>query len=203
MTATHSAHAGLDAVRGSRWCRICATVTPGRLESDDRDDVRRSGAAEMHALVRRELQAGRQACVIYPLVERESEKIDVKAATEMADTLAGRRPPGVWWDFTAPRRIEEPTRERTDVMKAFARPARCWRCSMSGDGRPKSRYRRAQCTIMVVSEHARNWRPSLSQLHQLRGRVGRSSWASALMMLVYQAPMSPDAKAADGDGRHQ
>ncbi|MFN7985001.1 MAG: hypothetical protein U0Q11_24420, partial [Vicinamibacterales bacterium] len=45
-------------------------------------------------------------------------------------------------------------------------------------------------TIMVV-EHAERF--GLSQLHQLRGRVGRSSWASTCV-LVYQAPMSPDAK---------
>ncbi len=54
-------------------------------------DARRD---EMHAVVRRELEAGRQAYVIYPLVE-ESEKIDLKAATEMADTLSQQVLPGV------------------------------------------------------------------------------------------------------------
>src|SRR6185295_13876505 len=42
---------------------------------------------EVYAFVRGQLDAGRQAYVIYPLVE-ESEKIDVKAATQMADHLA-------------------------------------------------------------------------------------------------------------------
>src|SRR6185436_2077695 len=41
---------------------------------------------EIYQLIRRELSAGRQAYVIYPLVE-ESEKLDLKSATEMADRL--------------------------------------------------------------------------------------------------------------------
>src|SRR5262249_15178647 len=59
---------------------------PGRLPvttlakpESRRDDV--------YAFVRRELDAGRQAYVVYPLVE-ESSKIDLKAATEMCDHLA-------------------------------------------------------------------------------------------------------------------
>jgi hypothetical protein len=41
---------------------------------------------EIYELIRQELDAGRQAYIIYPLVE-ESEKIDLKSATEMADHL--------------------------------------------------------------------------------------------------------------------
>src|SRR6185503_8935320 len=42
---------------------------------------------DIYAHVRKEIEQGRQAYVIYPLVE-ESAKIDLKAATEMADHLA-------------------------------------------------------------------------------------------------------------------
>src|SRR5205823_5799360 len=42
---------------------------------------------EIYEFVRSQLDAGRQAYVIYPLVE-ESDKVDVKAATEMADHLS-------------------------------------------------------------------------------------------------------------------
>src|SRR5256712_1139291 len=42
---------------------------------------------EVHDFLRGQLDAGRQAYVIYPLVE-ESAKVDLKAATEMADHLA-------------------------------------------------------------------------------------------------------------------
>ena len=45
-------------------------------------------------------------------------------------------------------------------------------------------------SIMVV-EHAERF--GLSQLHQLRGRVGRGSWASHCVLL-YQAPWTDDAR---------
>ena len=46
-----------------------------------------SRRSDVYELVRAQLEEGRQAYVVYPLIE-ESEKVDLKAATEMADTLA-------------------------------------------------------------------------------------------------------------------
>ena len=43
-------------------------------------------------------------------------------------------------------------------------------------------------TSLMVIEHAERF--GLSQLHQLRGRVGRSAVASACVLL-YTAPLSP------------
>jgi len=139
--------------------------------------------AEVHEVVRRELQAGRQAYIIYPLVE-ESEKIDVKAATEMADTLAQE----VFPEFTVGLlhgRMKADAKDR--VMKAFAAGSLHVLVSTTvvevGIDVPNA-------TVMVV-EHAERF--GLSQLHQLRGRVGRSSFPSTCL-LVYQSPMSQDAK---------
>ncbi|MEQ1912580.1 MAG: helicase-related protein, partial [Vicinamibacterales bacterium] len=155
---------------------------PGRLpiKTIMMSDARRE---EMHELVRRELQAGRQAYVIYPLVE-ESEKIDLKAATEMADTLAQQ----VFPEFTLGLlhgRMKADAKDR--VMKAFASGELQLLVSTTvvevGIDVPNA-------TMMVV-EHAERF--GLSQLHQLRGRVGRSALQSTCV-LVYQAPMSPDAK---------
>jgi ATP-dependent DNA helicase RecG len=138
---------------------------------------------EMHALVRRELEAGRQAYVIYPLVE-ESEKIDVKAATEMADTLAQQ----VFPDFRVGLlhgRMKADAKER--VMRAFAAGELHLLVSTTvievGIDVPNA-------TVMVI-EHAERF--GLSQLHQLRGRVGRGPEQS-YCVLVYQPPMSPEAK---------
>jgi ATP-dependent DNA helicase RecG len=155
---------------------------PGRLpvKTIMMSDARRD---EMHELVRRELQAGRQAYVIYPLVE-ESEKIDLKAATEMADTLAQQ----VFPEFAVGLlhgRMKADAKDR--VMKAFA----------SGDLHMLVSTTVVEVGIdvpnatMMVVEHAERF--GLSQLHQLRGRVGRSSVQSTCV-LVYQSPMSPDAK---------
>jgi ATP-dependent DNA helicase RecG len=41
---------------------------------------------EVYQIIREQLDAGRQAYIVYPLIE-ESEKIDLKSATEMADHL--------------------------------------------------------------------------------------------------------------------
>jgi ATP-dependent DNA helicase RecG len=155
---------------------------PGRLPITTMmmPDARRD---EMHAFVRRELEAGRQAYVIYPLVE-ESEKIDVKAATEMADTLANQ----VFTEFKVGLlhgRMKADAKDR--VMKAFAAGELHLLVSTTvvevGIDVPNA-------TIMVV-EHAERF--GLSQLHQLRGRVGRGVHQSHCV-LVYQTPMSPDAR---------
>jgi ATP-dependent DNA helicase RecG len=138
---------------------------------------------EMQALVRRELEAGRQGYVVYPLVE-ESEKVDVKAATEMADTLAQQ----VFPEFRVGLlhgRMRADAKEQ--VMRAFAAGELQLLVSTTvievGIDVPNA-------TVMVV-EHAERF--GLSQLHQLRGRVGRGAEPS-YCVLVYQPPMSPDAK---------
>jgi ATP-dependent DNA helicase RecG len=138
---------------------------------------------DVHALLRRELEAGRQAYVIYPLVA-ESEKVDVKAATEMADTLAQQ----VFPEFRVGLlhgRLKADAKER--VMRAFAAGEIQLLVSTTV---VEVGIDVANATMMVV-EHAERF--GLSQLHQLRGRVGRGAEQS-YCVLVYQPPMSPDAR---------
>jgi ATP-dependent DNA helicase RecG len=138
---------------------------------------------EIYELIRRELEAGRQAYIIYPLVE-ESEKIDLKSATEMADHLQAEV-------FPAHRvallhgRMKQEAKDR--VMQAFAAGRIEVLVSTTvvevGVDVPNA-------SIMVV-EHAERF--GLSQLHQLRGRVGRGQWES-FCILLYQAPWTDDAR---------
>jgi len=138
---------------------------------------------EIYQLIRRELEAGRQAYIIYPLVE-ESEKIDLKSATEMADHLQAEV-------FPAHRvallhgRMKQDAKEH--VMQAFAAGRIEVLVSTTvvevGVDVPNA-------SIMVV-EHAERF--GLSQLHQLRGRVGRGQWES-FCILLYQAPWTDDAR---------
>ena len=138
---------------------------------------------EIYELIRRELDAGRQAYIIYPLVE-ESEKVDLKSATEMADHLQAEV-------FPAHRvavlhgRMKQDAKDH--VMHAFAAGRIEVLVSTTvvevGVDVPNA-------SIMVV-EHAERF--GLSQLHQLRGRVGRGPWES-VCILLYQAPWSDDAR---------
>jgi len=137
----------------------------------------------IYDLVRQELDAGRQAYVIYPLVE-ESAKIDLKAATEMADHLAQEVFPQYRVGLLHGR-MKADGKDR--VMKAFAAGDLHILVSTTvvevGIDVPNA-------TVIIV-EHAERF--GLSQLHQLRGRVGRSTYQS-YCCLVYQSPLSEEAR---------
>jgi ATP-dependent DNA helicase RecG len=138
---------------------------------------------EIYDLIRRELDAGRQAYIIYPLVE-ESEKIDLKSATEMADHLQAEVFPAHRVALLHGRMKQD---AKDNVMHAFAAGRIDVLVSTTvvevGVDVPNA-------TIMVV-EHAERF--GLSQLHQLRGRVGRGTWDS-VCILLYQAPWTDDAR---------
>src|SRR5687767_7329916 len=71
---------------GDMEVSVVRGLPPGRqpIRTIVKADSRRD---EAYAMMREEIRRGRQVYVIYPLVE-DSEKIDLKAATAMADTLA-------------------------------------------------------------------------------------------------------------------
>ncbi len=138
---------------------------------------------EIYDLIRAELDAGRQAYIIYPLVE-ESEKLDLKSATEMADHLQAEVFPAHRVALLHGRMKQD---AKDHVMHAFAAGRIDVLVSTTvvevGVDVPNA-------SIMVV-EHAERF--GLSQLHQLRGRVGRGS-AQSLCILLYQAPWTDDAR---------
>jgi ATP-dependent DNA helicase RecG len=138
---------------------------------------------EVYAFVRGQLDAGRQAYVVYPLVE-ESAKIDVKAATEMADHLAQEVFPAYSVGLLHGR-MKADAKER--VMQAFASGTLQILVSTTvvevGLDVPNA-------SVMIV-EHAERF--GLSQLHQLRGRVGRDRHQS-FCFLLYQSPLSDEAR---------
>ncbi len=138
---------------------------------------------EIYQAIREQLDAGRQAYVIYPLVE-ESEKIDLKSATEMADHLQTDIFPG-YRVALLHGRMKQDAKDR--VMHAFASGQIHLLVSTTvvevGVDVPNA-------TVMVV-EHAERF--GLSQLHQLRGRIGRGAHESHCFLL-YQAPWTDDAR---------
>jgi ATP-dependent DNA helicase RecG len=127
-----------------------------------------------HELMEREAAAGRQCYVVYPLVE-ESEKSDLRDATRMAEefrtTVFPTRRVGLLHG-----RMKDA--EKDAVMSAFKRGEVDILVSTTvvevGVDVPNA-------TVMVV-EHAERF--GLSQLHQLRGRVGRGAKQSYCLLVA-------------------
>ena len=138
---------------------------------------------EIYQFVREQLDAGRQTYVIYPLVE-ESAKLDLRAATEMADHLATEVFPAYKVGLLHGR-MKSDAKDR--VMKAFLAGELQILVSTTvvevGVDVPNA-------SVMIV-EHAERF--GLSQLHQLRGRVGRDRHQS-FCFLLYQYPLTDEAR---------
>jgi ATP-dependent DNA helicase RecG len=133
--------------------------------------------------VRTELEAGRQAYVVYPLVE-ESEKTDLADATSGAEKLAKALAPHVVGLIHGRMKAEE----KQAVMGAFRRGELKVLVATTvievGVDVPNA-------TVMVV-EHAERF--GLSQLHQLRGRVGRGAEKSQCLLLAQLRQAGVDAR---------
>ena len=139
--------------------------------------------SDVVARLRAALAAGRRAYWICPLVE-ESEKLDVAAAEERFAALANALP-GIGVALAHGK------------MKAAERDA-----AMQGFRDGSSQLLVATTVVevgvdvpeasVIIIEHAERF--GLAQLHQLRGRVGRSDTASSCLLL-YQAPLSETATA--------
>jgi ATP-dependent DNA helicase RecG len=140
-----------------------------------------NGRDRVLAFVNRQLDEGRQAYIVYPVIA-ESEKTDLKAAVTMFETLSAGALSG--------RRLallhgRIPADERDAVMREFR------------DGAIQALVATtvievgidvANASVMVI-EHPERF--GLSQLHQLRGRVGRGAAESFCILLGDQ---SPDAR---------
>ncbi|MFP4058343.1 MAG: ATP-dependent DNA helicase RecG [Candidatus Brocadiia bacterium] len=147
---------------------------------------------EAMGLVRRELEAGRQAYVVYPLVE-ESDRSDLKAATAMADDLRRH----TFADYRVGLLHGQMSgQEKQRRMDAF-RTGRCQVLVCTtvvevGLDVPNA-------TAMVV-EHAERY--GLSQLHQMRGRIGRGEHPAHCLLMVDRPEASEKLAilAETGDG---
>jgi len=133
--------------------------------------------------LRAALAGGRRAYWICPLVE-ESEKLDVAAAEDRHAALA-QALPGI---DVALAHGKMKAAERDDAMQRFRSGAAPLLVATTvvevGVDVPEA--------SVIIIEHAERF--GLAQLHQLRGRVGRSDTASSCLLL-YQGPLSETATA--------
>jgi ATP-dependent DNA helicase RecG len=183
MTATPIPRTLALTAYGDLDTSIMREMPPGRypIKTIAKPEARRD---EIYEFVRRQLDDGRQAYVVYPLVE-ESAKVDLKAATEMADHLAQDVFPAYRIGLLHGR-MKQDAKDR--VMGTFARGELDVLVSTTvievGIDVPNA-------AVMIV-EHAERF--GLSQLHQLRGRVGRGPHKS-YCILLYQSPLNEQGRA--------
>jgi len=129
---------------------------------------------QIYAFLREQIAAGRQIYVVYPLIE-ESEAIDLRAATDMAAHL------------------------QRDVFPDLVVGLLHGRLSFDDKDAIMTRFKAGEIHVLVSTtvievgidvanasvmliEHAERF--GLSQLHQLRGRVGRGPWKSYCILLT-------------------
>jgi ATP-dependent DNA helicase RecG len=172
MTATPIPRSLAMTIYGDLDVSLIDELPPGRtpVKTVVVGEDRRRG---VYRGIEREIEKGRQVYVVYPLVA-ESERSDLKAATKMFEELRDR-------DFPHRRvglihgRLKAPEKEAT--MTAFARGEIDILVSTTvievGVDVPNA-------SLMIV-EHAERF--GLSQLHQLRGRVGRGADESFCVLL--------------------
>jgi ATP-dependent DNA helicase RecG len=140
---------------------------------------------EVLMFMRGELEAGRQAYIVYPLID-ESEKLDAKAAAAEFEQ---------WQERLRPFRCELlhgriPGPEKQAIMERFRRGETSALISTTvievGVDVPNA-------TLMLI-ENAERF--GLAQLHQLRGRIGRGSHKSYCILLSDEKAPETIAKLA-------
>ena len=156
-------------------------LPPGRqpIRTFLRDEMARE---KIYAFVRKEIESGRQAYVVCPLIEA-SEESDLPSAEEVYEELAH----GIFYGISCGLlhgRMK--SAEKEAVMSAFYADEIKLLVSTTvievGVNVPNA-------SILVV-EHAERF--GLAQLHQLRGRVGRGSYASYCILIAGRSASSQE-----------
>jgi ATP-dependent DNA helicase RecG len=175
MTATPIPRSLAMTVYGDLDASVIDEMPPGRTPivtkvfADNAEDRK-----EVKKLLTRELRAGRQVYVVYPLVE-ESEKLDLRDATRRYEYLRDQVFPKFSVGLLHGRMKAD---EKEKAMRGFVSGEIQVLVSTTvvevGVDVPNA-------SVMVI-EHAERF--GLSQLHQLRGRVGRGAEQSYCVLLA-------------------
>ncbi len=150
--------------------------------------------------IRDEVAKGRQVYWVCPLID-ETEDSD-QAADEAAGRASNRRPP---LDLS---NVTQTHQELSEALAGFGVGLLHGRLPAADKAEVMGRFSRSELSVLVattvievgvdvpnaslmVIEHAERF--GLSQLHQLRGRVGRGAVAS-VCVLLYASPLSDTGK---------
>jgi ATP-dependent DNA helicase RecG len=181
MTATPIPRTLAMSIYGDLDLSVIDELPPGRTPIRT-VHVTENDADRTYRMIGEELARGRQCYVVYPLIE-ESEKIDLRSATEGWEKLSGIFPE---------RRVallhgRLKSEEKESIMRSFSAGKVDVLVSTTVI---EVGVDVANATVMLI-EHAERF--GLAQLHQLRGRVGRGSHRS-LCVLKTPARLSDVAR---------
>ena len=183
MTATPIPRTLALTAYGDLDVTVLRELPAGRLPIETHIASSERERSRAYERIREELRAGRQAFVVCPLVE-ESEALQARAATEEFERLRK----GELRDFeVALLHGQLPSRDKQAAMMAFAAGGADVLVATSvievGIDVPNA-------TVMLIEDAERY---GISQLHQLRGRVGRGGHPS--LCLLFGSKESPRLQA--------
>jgi len=182
MTATPIPRTLAMTIYGDLDVSIIDEMPPGRMPVETKV-FPESARGRVYRIVEEEVEKGRQTFIVYPLVE-ESEKLDLRDATRMAEHLQKDVFPEFRIGLLHGRMKSD---EKEAIMMEFKEGGIQILVATTvievGIDIPNA-------SVMVV-EHAERF--GLSQLHQLRGRIGRGRYPSKCILLA-QYRASEEAK---------
>ena len=131
-----------------------------------------SQLSALYQSIRRQLQQGRQAYIVFPLIE-ESEKMDLKNLEEGYETLRQAFPEFAFSKVHGRMKAKEKEEEMQRFLRRESQIMVATTVIEVGVNVPNA-------TVMII-ENAERF--GLSQLHQLRGRVGRGARKSYCVLV--------------------
>ncbi len=182
MTATPIPRTLALTLYGDLDISVLDEMPPGRTPivtrriSDDRAD-------EVWQFVGKQVAAGHQAYVVYPVIE-ENEENELKAALKMHKELSRKIFPNLRVELLHGRLSAD---QKEDVMRRFQKGEVDILVSTTVI---EVGVDVANATVMVI-EHAERF--GLAQLHQLRGRIGRGA-AKSFCILMTGGKISEDGE---------
>jgi ATP-dependent DNA helicase RecG len=197
MTATPIPRTLALTAYGDLDVSVLDELPPGRVPPTTRQVAGATGSKLAIAAARARLAAGEKVYWVCPLVE-PPEGEDARVMADVASTSAALR------DALAPIPVgvvtgRLPQAERDAAMKAFAAPGPALLCATTVI---EVGVDVAGANLMVIDDAAAF---GLSQLHQLRGRIGRRGGASECLLVshgtvgdVAQARLDTMVATADG-----
>ncbi|MCB8995569.1 MAG: ATP-dependent DNA helicase RecG, partial [Bacteroidales bacterium] len=183
MTATPIPRTLAMTLYGDLDVSVIDELPPGRKEIKT-IHITDSKRLRMHGFLREQIAAGRQVYIVYPLIQ-ESEKMDYKDLSDGYESIVQAFPPPKYHVSVVHGKMK--TEEKEISMRMFKEGKTHIMVATTvievGVDIPNA-------SVMVIESSERF---GLSQLHQLRGRVGRGAEQSyCILMTGYK--LSADAK---------